>query len=124
MLKIKKMGKDYTKYSFLGEQYGKSALVHAVVKNYSEEHPEVNAKKLNLLFTRKETGSTFDMVTPVGTAAEGRFLMNVDDVIKAAGRKVVVTNQWSKNNIKTFIAFANNILHMRIERSRHVLAHA
>ena len=114
MPKTKQLGKDYTKYTFLGEQYGKGTLVLAVVKKYLEEHPEATVKKLNEVFTKKETGSTFDVVVPVRKAVKGRFFINAEDLIKAADRKVAVTSQWSKDNIKPFIVFAQNILHTKI----------
>ena len=110
----RRIKRDYTKYNFLGNRYGKGTLVLAVIKKYLEEHPGMSLSQLSEVFTKKNTGSTFDVVVPVKKAVKGRFFLNAEDLVKAADKKIAVTSQWGKENIKHFIVFANSTLKMKI----------
>jgi hypothetical protein len=103
--KPKPLGKDYTKYSFNGETFGKSRLVHAVVKFFATK----KKKDISNLFPKKETGAVFEVVTPVRKAEKGRYFLDKEDLIQTANGKFAVTNQWGKQNIDNFIEFVNDL---------------
>jgi hypothetical protein len=107
--------RDYTKYLFMGEQYGKGPLVHAVIKEYVEKHPKTTVEELQEVFSKKATHSVFECVEPVRKAAKGRFFLNKEDIIKAADARIAVTSQWTKTNIGVFIRFARKTLNVRIQ---------
>lgn len=111
-----KNGRDYTKYLFKGEQYGKGTLVKAVVKNYVEEHPKVTSRELKHIFPKKETGALFEVVAKAKEAKKDRFYTDIEDLIKTADAKVAVTSQWSKDNITTFIMFVKKMYNLRIQK--------
>jgi len=117
-----KKNRDYSKYLFKGEQYGKGTLVHAVISDYAKEHPRTTAEKLQSIFPRKVIHSTFEVVETVKKATKGRFFLNPDLLIKTANSKVAVTSQWSKNNIDSFIDFVKKNLHMRIQHRSYKMA--
>lgn len=114
--------RDYSKYLFKGEHYGKGTLVHAVISDYAKHHPRMTAEKLQEIFPRKVVHSTFEVVEPVKKAVKGRFFLRPELLIKTANAKVAVTSQWSKNNIESFIAFVKKNLHMRIQHSHYKMA--
>lgn len=114
--------RDYSKYLFKGEKYGKGTLVHAVISEYAKEHPRATAEKLQTVFPRKVVHSTFEVVEPVKKATKGRFFMRPELLIKTANTKVAVTSQWSKNNIESFIEFVKKNLNMRIQHRTYRMA--
>jgi len=92
-----KPSRDYSKYTFKGETYGKGNLVLAVVSDYVKEHPQVTLTKLKDLFPRKEVHSGFEVVETVYKAHKGRFFLNAEDLIKVGNKNVAITSQWSKD---------------------------
>jgi len=118
--KIKKTkkpaAKDYTKYAFEGETFGKSRLVHAVVLHMAKKGRDVVS-----LFDKKKTGAVFQPVVLAKKAEEGRYFLNDEDIIKTRKGNVAVTNQWGKKNIDSFIDFCKD-LKLNITKAR--AAHA
>ncbi len=107
--------RDYTKYLFEGGIYGKGPLVHAVIKKYVEEHPTVTSKELQVLFPKEAVDSAFEIVVPIKQATKGRFFLNNEDIMKVSDTKIVVTSQWSKDNIGSFITFVKKNLKVKIQ---------
>lgn len=93
--------RDHTKYRFNGELYGKSRLALAVVQAFMKKHPRAKLDDV-----RDQLGS---VVADVRTAKSRskkyqRYFLQPDSIIKTAdGKKAAVTNQWSLENIKTFL---------------------
>lgn len=110
--KSRTAGKDYTKYNFNGETFGKSRLVHAVVKFLASKK-----KNIASMFPKKETGAVFEVVAPVSKAERGRYFLNKEDIIQTPNGKFAVTNQWGKQNIDSFIEFVND-LGLNVSKSR------
>lgn len=100
--------KDYTKYMFQGEQYGKGSLVLAVVKHYLSVNPKTTVKELKAIFSREQFHSTFEVVENLKKADPIRFF--VKNPIHAVGGNVAVTNQWTKSTIAPFIEFVETNL--------------
>jgi len=116
--------KDYTKYTFQGEQYGKGPLVLAVVRHYLTVNPKTTVKELKTIFPRKQFHSTFEVVESLKKADPIRFFTK--NPIHAVGGNVAVTNQWTKNTIAPFIEFVETTLgfpiHQKQRRSLKVAA--
>ncbi len=110
--KSRPVGKDYTKYNFNGETFGKSRLVLAVVKFFADKK-----KNISNMFPKKETGAVFEVVAPVRKAERGRYFLDKEDIIQTPSGKYAVTNQWGKENIDSFIEFVND-LGLNVSKSR------
>lgn len=118
MKNLTKSARDYSKYTFKGEKYGKGNLVLAVVSDYVKEHPDVTIDTLKNLFPRKELHTGFEIVENVNKANKGRFFLNLEDIIKVGNKDVAVTSQWGKDNIQDFIVCVRKKLHTKIYTHR------
>ena len=118
MKNLTKSARDYSKYTFKGEKYGKGHLVLAVVSDYVKEHPDVTLDTLQNLFPRKELHSGFEIAQNVNKANKGRFFLNLEDIIKVGNKDVAVNSQWGKDNIQDFIVCARKKLHIKIYTHR------
>lgn len=110
-------GRDYTKYEFQGNVYGKGPLVLAVVKEYQKKHTSASLDTLKSVFPRKEFHVPFDVVESARKAKKGRFFLDKDDRIKIANGIAVVTNQWTKDKIDLFIKFVEKNLGFSIKKT-------
>jgi len=115
--KKRKGHRDYSHYLYHGKRYGKGTLVHAVIRDYVDKHPNVTAEKLQELFPRKEFHSPFEIVEKIKEAKAGRFFLKTDSLINTANARVAVTNQWG-SNIDYFIDFVKKNMHVKIQRAR------
>lgn len=110
--------KDYSKYTFLGEHYRKGPLVLAVIKEHVKNHPDVTVDQLQSIFPKKDIHNAFEIVELVKDSTKGRFYLKLKDRIKnKEAIKMVVTNQWDRNNIKSFISLAKKELHVKIRQA-------
>ena len=96
---VKKSKRDFTKYGFNGQVYGKGRLALAVIQDYVEKHPEVTVPILQTVFTE-------EIVSTLKKDKESQKRFFTDELIKIGTKSLMVTNQWSKNNINNFIEFA------------------
>jgi len=115
--KTTKSKRDYTKYVFKGNKYGKSRLVLAVISDYLTKHPNLSLTDLKTLFSREKLNQSFEVVELANNAAEKRFFLNDDDIIKYSKKKLAITNQWGKSNIQSFIDFSKKVLHLEIHKN-------
>lgn len=107
-------GRDTTKYILDGKKYGKNRLVLAVVRKYLEDHPDVSAGKLMMIFNRSLQGSlgvvrTLQDVKSSYSDYERRFFCQPDELIHTTTETCVVCTQWGKHNIGNMIAMAKNL---------------
>lgn len=113
--------KDFSKYLFEGNTYGKSRLVLAVVKKYVEDHHPATFDELESVFPSSLQGSLgvvrrIDEVSDKYKGIGGVKRYFVDDVINlVSGEKVVVCTQWGAN-IERFIDHVKNKLKYRVEK--------
>lgn len=104
--------KDFSKYIFEGNTYGKSRLVLAVVKKYVEEHHPATFNELEAAFPSSLQGSLgivrrIEDVSDKYKGIGGVKRYFVEDVIcLASGEQVIVCTQFGATNTERFIEHA------------------
>jgi hypothetical protein len=115
-------GKDFSKYIFEGNTYGKSRLVLAVVKKYVEDHHPTTFDKLESAFPSSIQGSLgvvrrIEDVSDKYKGIGGVKRYFVDDVIYlASGEQVIVCTQFGATNTDKFVDHAVNEFGYLIEK--------
>jgi hypothetical protein len=109
--------KDFSKYLFNGEAYGKSRLVLAVVKQFVKDHNPETFKELESAFPSSLQGSLgvvklIDSVSNKYKGAEGgvkRYFVKEGEIIHLpSGEQVIICTQWGAN-IEEFIENARKL---------------
>lgn len=105
--------KDYSKYKFEGNEYGKGRLVHAVVSHYVSNNPSISLNEMLKIFTPGKDGvaghkwgvfQTKDFGLKVlEDTGHKRFYLNEDDILRLSDEEIVVCNQWGSSNIPKFL---------------------
>ena len=120
--------KDYSKYTFEGNEYGKGRLVLAVVKKYVSEHPNISYNELANIFkpelrkTKNGRGvialqnKVSDKDKGIGANSHKRYFVN-DEIMLKDGSIVLVTTEWGSGNIDPFLDYARNELKYKIENA-------
>jgi RecB family endonuclease NucS len=114
--------RDYTKYKFNNNEYGKSRLVLAVVKEYVNNNPKLSLQELQEVFEKKLQGS-YGVIDTYSHAEEiykkrniERHFISPDDIIQLSnGQKIAVCNEWGRDNIDNFIQVARERGYYKIE---------
>ena len=115
-------GKDFSKYAFEGNIYGKSRLVLAVVRKYVEEHRPATFDELEDAFPSSIQGSLgvvrrIEDVSDKYKGVGGVKRYFVEDVIcLASGEQVIVCTQFGVTNTEKFVDYAVNELGYSIEK--------
>ena len=114
--------KDFSKYSFYGQVFGKSRLVLAVVKKYVEDHQPTTFDELKDAFPDALQGS-LGVVRRIGDVSDkykgigGVKRYFVDDVIRLmSGERVIVCTQWAAVNTEKFVENAMYVLGYEISK--------
>jgi hypothetical protein len=105
--------KDYSKYKFEGNEYGKGRLVHAVVSHYVSNNPSISLNEMIKIFTPGKDGiaghkwgvfqtKEFGLKVLEDTGHK-RFYLNEDDILRLSDEEIVVCNQWGSSNIPKFL---------------------
>jgi hypothetical protein len=108
-------GKDYTKFSFNNNAYGKGRLVHAVVKEYAVRNPEVSLDKLQKVFPDELQGSIGvvaskeDALKIYEQTGHKRHFIKPDEFIQLQDCVIAVSREWGKGNINNFITHAQSL---------------
>jgi hypothetical protein len=108
-----KKTKDYTKYKFNNNDYGKNRLVLAVVKEYIRDNPALSLQDIQKVFEKKLQGS-YGVIDDYSHAEDiykngniKRHFISPDEIIQLNnGQKIAVCNEWGKDNIDNFIQVA------------------
>ncbi|PIT96494.1 hypothetical protein COT94_00090 [Candidatus Falkowbacteria bacterium CG10_big_fil_rev_8_21_14_0_10_37_14] len=102
--KVVSSGRDYTKYEFNGNVYGKGRLVLAVINNFVTQNPNVSLTMMKTIFDKNIVS-----ISKKDKESKRRFFTK--ELIKIGNKKnIMVTNQWSKDNISEFIKFVRKNL--------------
>ncbi len=109
-------GRDTAKYRFEANVYGKGRLVHACIKKYVEDHPQMRFAALERAFPRGIKGGrlgcfdTVDNAQGILDAGGGRrYFLNPADLIQLADSTISVCSQWGIGNIGRFISRARKL---------------
>lgn len=96
--------KDYTKYNFNGQKFGKSKLVLAVIKDYVEKNPTITFSQLKVKFPNTLQGSeSFTTEMKAKNKPDKRNFIKPEEIIELADGPIAVSNQWGIANINPFI---------------------
>ena len=116
--KTSSQGKDYTKYHYNGNSYGKGRLVLAVLQHHIATHPNISFSKLSQDFPRNLQGSTGVFATLEEANAKysekGRrshYIKKIEVLRLADGQEIAVSDQWGIGNIGGFIKRARELGH-------------
>lgn len=97
-------GKDYTKYFFNGNKYGKNRLVLAVVKDYVNNNPTITYEELQVVFPNSLQGiETFTTETEAKQKKDRRNFIKKNELITLSNATIAVSTQWGIVNIEPFI---------------------
>ena len=103
--------RDKTKYIIDGRTCLKNRLVLEVVKKYVSEHAGITFDELRGVFYDKLQGS-FGVVRMKSDIEQQKqiryFYKDADTITLDDGTKIVVSNQWGKDNIKAFVVLAKS----------------
>lgn len=114
--------KDFSKYLFNGNTYGKSRLVLAVVKKYVEDHHPATFDELEEAFPSSIQGSLgvvrrIEDVSDKYKGVGGVKRYFVGDVIElASGEQVIVCTQFGAPNTEKFVEHVTNKLGYIIDK--------
>ena len=117
-------GKDFSKYLFDGQTYGKSRLVLAVVTKYVQEHKPRTYDELEEAFPSRIQGSlgVVRCINDVSDKYKGiggvkRYFVNENEIIHLpSGEQVIVCTQFGATNTEQFVEHATNTLGYTIEK--------
>lgn len=104
-----KAGKDTSKFKFEGELYGKGPLVRAVVTKYVEDNAGVTYKQLKDVFPDellKRFGIFQDVSVLATPKMKVRYFSKEEQQIQVKGKRIVVCNQFTSENIQPFLKVA------------------
>lgn len=110
--------KDFSKYMFYGETYGKSRLVLAVVHQFVKDHQPTTFDELESAFPGNLQGSLgvvklIDSVSDKYKGAEGsvkRYFVKQDEIIYLpSGEQVIICTQFGATNTEKFIEHAKKL---------------
>lgn len=116
-----KKQRDFTKYSFDGEELAKNRYIYAVIKNYVEKNPGITLEEFpERVFERTfdgrkndfETWKTYDEAIAQHlkkgskryfiTDRGGDYLKDKDMVLKLADAEICISNQWGLPSMQPF----------------------
>jgi len=100
--------KDYALYIFNDEILNKRQLVLAVIRNYVKDKPNVTLNDLQHIFVKKINGP-YNIVDSYDNANKKYPTRYFLDEIINLDQRIVVCNQWGKDNIPQFLQKANEL---------------
>jgi len=103
--------KDYSKFTFNGEDFGKGRLVNKVLKVFVEQNPNITFAELEAKFPKHLQGS-YGVFDTVETALEisnkrKRHYIKAEELIKLSDSIVSTCTQWGVGNIVKFVNHVN-----------------
>ena len=106
------LGRVIVYYTFNGSRYGVGRLVHAVIKKYVIDNPEVTLERLQTIFPRSLHGN-YEIVVDESKPTERfnviYFYREKDKITLQDGRKICVTRQWGNPIIGGFLGKAKEL---------------
>jgi hypothetical protein len=96
--------KDYTKYIFNGQKFGKNRLVMAVIKDFVGSNPTTTYSQLKSKFPDSLQGrETFTTETIAKSKRDRRNFIEPEELISLADEIIAVSTEWGLANINPFI---------------------
>ncbi|SHI16351.1 hypothetical protein [Desulfofustis glycolicus] len=97
--------RDFSKFDFKGNAYGKGRLVLAIVKDYVQNHPGLNFGDLSEIFPKHLQGShgVFNKESIANDiyqrTGHKRYYIKPEELIQLSDERIAVCSQWGKTNI-------------------------
>ena len=120
------MPRDFTKYQFNGQVYGKGRLVLAVLKDYvSRKQPtltqlrdafpaDIQGRK-GLFCTEEE----YNEKLKISDDVTKRYFNKEDEKLSVQGQKILVSTQWGEGNISQFVEQSKALgIHIEITKNK------
>jgi hypothetical protein len=102
--------RDYSKYFFKGQTFGKNRLVLEVLKDYVENNPSTTYSQLKAIFPDSLQGrETFTTEIEAKQKRDRRNFIKPNEVIPLIDATIAVSTQWSLGNITRFIDHCNQM---------------
>ena len=107
--KFKYLSKDYSRFTFNGQDYNKGKLVNAVIRHYIENNPTTTYAELKQKFPNPIQGAfgVFDTKASAEDISQRsghkRHHINPDEEIKLINETICTCTQWNPENIKKII---------------------
>lgn len=96
--------RDYTKYYFNGQKFGKNRLVLAVIKDYVEKNPKITFSQLKAVFPDTLQGrETFTTESIAKNKRDRRNFIEPEELITLTDETIAVSTQWGVGNINKFL---------------------
>lgn len=96
--------RDYTKYYFNGQKFGKNRLVLAVIKDYVEKNPTITFSQLKAVFPDTLQGrETFTTESIAKNKRDRRNFIEPEELITLTDETIAVSTQWGVGNINKFL---------------------
>ncbi len=96
--------RDYTKYFFNGQKFGKNRLVLAVIKDYVEKNPKITFSQLKAVFPDTLQGrETFTTESFAKNKRDRRNFIEPEELITLTDETIAVSTQWGVGNINKFL---------------------
>lgn len=106
-------GRDYTRYKYRNNVYGKGRLVLEIIRDYIENNSNITYQELVAIFYKKIQGSIGCIATKEEIENRRmditRFYNKSYEIIKTASDEIMVCNQWGIKNIQNFIKKAEEL---------------
>lgn len=110
--KIKSSSRDYSKYQFQGQSYGKGRLVQAIIADYVKKHSSITYSGLLDVFPKKLRGGDGCFETLEKAAQiykeknKKRHLLDEKDQIQLDSYYIVTSTEWTLKTVTRFIKHA------------------
>ena len=107
--------KDWTRYSFNDNSYGKGRLVLAVVQQYIEDNPTVTFEELASTFPKRLQGSIgvvnkhAEVVEAYINKKHKRHFLKEGEHVHLSDCDAAVCTEWGAGNIENFIQTAQSL---------------
>jgi len=96
--------KDFTKYIFNGQKFGKNRLVLAVIKDFVNHNPGMTYNQLKEKFPDTLQGTeTFTTEAEAKRKRDRRNFISQDELIELTDTTIAVSSQWGIGNTTKFI---------------------
>lgn len=105
-----KRGRDISKFTFKGKEYGKGRCVLAVIKDYVDNHPNITFKELEQVFPHSLQGKQIFTTAEAALAnPTSRTYKKPHELIKLKDCVIAVSTGWGAGNFYGFLDHCKKI---------------
>lgn len=106
--------KDYSKFTFNGVELSKAKYIHAVIKSYADNNPEITLREFSSKIPRstefrKDVWVTYDEAEQIKVRDRARHYLKDDEVVYLTDAKICVTNGQSLDGVIQWIDYFKKV---------------